>query len=160
MQLIERATQLGLSILGRLAFVIPLVTRVVLGLAFFLDGRGKWMNLDEKVIPYFTQLGIPFPAANAAFISLLELVGGLFLMAGLGTRIFAFLLSCTMAVALLTADREALAEKFPADFTDVSSFAYLLFLLWLLFYGPGAVSLDWLVSRYLISRPLGKREIA
>ena len=54
-----------------------------------------------------------------------------------------------MVMAILTADRHMLAEKFPADFTDVSSFTYLLFFVWLLFYGPGPVSLDWLVSRFL-----------
>ena len=46
------------------------------------------------------------------------------------------------------ADYQALADKVPADFTDVFSFTYLLFLLWLL-YGPGPISLDWLVSRFL-----------
>ena len=115
-------------LLNRLAFLAPLITRVVLGLAFFLDGRGKWTNLD-KVIQFFTSLGIPFPGANAMFISTVELVGGLCLVIGLGTRLFALLLSCTMVVAILTADHAALADKFPADFTDVSSFTYLLFLL-------------------------------
>ena len=144
----QRVSQIALNILNRLAFLAPLATRVVLGLAFFLDGRGKWTNLD-KVIQFFTSLGIPFPAANAMFISTIELAGGLFLIAGLATRLFAFLLSCTMIVAILTADHQALSDKFPADFTDVSSFTYLLFLLWLLFYGPGPISLDWLVSRFL-----------
>jgi len=143
--------QTVLTILNRLAFLAPLATRITLGLAFFLDGRGKWMHLD-KVIEFFTSLGIPLPAANAMFISSIELAGGLFLFAGLATRVFAFLLSGTMVVAILTSDHQALAEKFPADFTDVSSFAYLLFLLWLLFYGPGPISLDWLVSRYWAKR--------
>jgi hypothetical protein len=39
--------------------------------------------------------------------------------------------------------------KFPADITDVTSFTYLLFLLWLVFYGPGPISLDKLVSKWL-----------
>jgi len=149
--MIQRALQVALNVLNRLAFLAPLATRIILGLAFFLDGRGKWMNLD-KVVQFFTSLNIPFPAANAMFISVLELVGGLFLIVGLGTRLFSFLLACTMVMAILTADRQALAEKFPADFTDVSSFTYLLFFVWLLFYGPGPVSLDWLVSRFLGKR--------
>ncbi len=149
--MLQRAMQIALNILNRLAFLAPLVTRITLGLAFFLDGRGKWTNLD-RVTQFFGSLGIPFPAANATFVTLLELAGGLFLVAGLGTRLFSFLLSGAMVMAILTADRGPLAEKYPADFTDVSSFTYLLFLLWLLFYGPGPVSLDWLVSRFLGKR--------
>jgi len=143
--------QTVLNLLNRLAFLAPLATRVTLGLALYHTGLGKWGHLD-KVTEFFASLGIPFPAANATFIASLELAGGLFLLAGLGTRLFAFLLACTMVVAILTSDHQALAEKFPADFTDVSSFAYLLFLLWLLFYGPGPISLDWLVSRYWSKR--------
>ena len=146
--MLQRLAQSILTILNKLAFLVPLITRIVLGLAFFLDGRGKWNNLD-KVIQFFTSLGIPFPAANATFISLLEFAGGAFLVAGLATRIFAFLLSCTMVTAIFTSDHQALAEKFPADFTDVASFTYLLFLLWLLFYGPGLISLDWLIGRFM-----------
>jgi putative oxidoreductase len=146
--MLQRAMHGALQILNRLAFLAPLITRIVLGLAFFEAGRGKWNNLD-KVIQFFTSLGIPFPAANATFISLLEFAGGAFLVVGLATRLFAFLLSCTMVTAILTSDHQALADKFPADFTDVSSFTYLLFLLWLLFYGPGPVSLDWLISRFM-----------
>jgi|HubBroStandDraft_6_1064221.scaffolds.fasta_scaffold1201294_2 putative oxidoreductase len=146
--MLQRLTQSVLQILDKLAFLVPLITRIVLGLAFYLDGQGKWNNLD-KVIQFFTSLGIPFPAANATFISLLEFAGGAFLVAGLATRLFAFLLSCTMVTAILTSDHQALAEKFPADFTDVASFTYLLFLLWLLFYGPGPISLDWLIGRFM-----------
>lgn len=50
-------------------------------------------------------------------------------MAGLRTRVFAALLSSTMVVVLLTADREGLVSKFPADLTDVSAVVLLLFLI-------------------------------
>jgi putative oxidoreductase len=146
--LLQRLAQLGLRITAALAFLAPLLTRLVVGIGFHFTGRGKLHDLG-KVTSFFTDLGIPFPGANAAFVSALEFVGGLCLMLGLGTRIFAFLLSCSMVVALLTADRDAFVGKFPGDVTDVVSFTYLLFLIWLVLYGPGPVSIDRLLSKWL-----------
>jgi putative oxidoreductase len=91
------------------------------------------------------------PELNAAFISRLECWGGLLLMVGLGTRLVAFLLSSTMVVALMTADRMnflgALKGTGDTGLTDVSAYVFLLFLLWLIFFGPGLLSLDALLFR-------------
>jgi uncharacterized membrane protein YphA (DoxX/SURF4 family) len=69
----------------------------------------------------------------------------------------AALLASTMVVALATADREAflgaLRGTSDAGLTDVAPFVYLLFLLWLVLFGPGPVSLDALVVRWLRRRP-------
>jgi putative oxidoreductase len=148
---IQRLAVLGLKITAALAFLAPLLTRIVIGLCFHVDGDGKLHHLD-KVTGFFTSLGIPFPGANAAFISGLEFIAGLFLIIGLGTRIFAFLLGCTMFVALLTADGGTLVQKFHEDvstITDVTSFTYLLFLIWLVLYGPGPISIDYFLSKWL-----------
>jgi putative oxidoreductase len=145
---IQRFCAFGLRIAAALAFLAPLLTRLVIGWGFHVTGHGKLSNLT-KVTGFFTDLGIPFPGANAAFIASLEFVGGLCLILGLGTRIFAALLSCSMVVALMTADKPALIEKFPDSVTDVTSFTYLLFLIWLVLFGPGPVSLDRFLSKWL-----------
>lgn len=145
---IQRLARSGLEITAALAFLAPLLTRLVVGWGFHVTGHGKVSNLS-KVTSFFTDLGIPFPAANAAFVSWLELVGGICLVLGLGTRIFSFLLACSMVVALLTNDKPTFIEKFPADLSDVTSFVYLLFLIWLVLYGPGPVSLDRLIGKRL-----------
>jgi putative oxidoreductase len=138
--------------LGWLVFLPPLLTRIVIGLAFVQTGLGKWAHMD-RIVAFFGGLGIPWPAANAHLVATLELVGGGALILGLATRLFAALLSSTMVVALLTADRQAfLASWAPSSElgpTDVTSFVFLLFLLWLLFLGPGALSLDRLLLRAL-----------
>src|SRR5260370_16411069 len=123
---IQKLAGMVLRITAALAFLAPLLTRLVLGFGFHATGHGKLQDLD-KVTGFFTDLGIPFPGANAVFISSLEFVGGLCLIVGLGTRIFAGLLSCTMIVALLTPDKPTLIPKFPADVTDVTSFTFLAF---------------------------------
>jgi putative oxidoreductase len=147
-----RAAALGLKVAAALAFLAPLLTRLVLGQAFFLTGRGKLQNFDNTVT-FFTELGLPMPVANAAFVGGLELVGGLALVLGLGTRLFSLGLASTMAVALATADKERFLESLnPAGDigpTDVTAFVYLLLLLWLVLLGPGAFSLDALVKRWL-----------
>ncbi len=133
-----------------LGFVAPLLTRLVIGQAFFLTGRGKLQN-PENIVAFFTSLGIPMPELNAAFVSRLEYYGGMLLILGLATRLCALLLSSTMVVALLTADRQdfvsALSGAGEKGLTDVTAFVYLLFLLWLVFQGPGALSVDTLLRR-------------
>jgi putative oxidoreductase len=146
---LRRILRSGLRVLGVLAFLAPLASRIAVGLAFQQTGQGKWTNL-ENTTTFFRELGIPYPEANAVFIALLEWIGGMALIAGLFTRVFAAGLASTMAVALLTADKERFLESWTsADFgpTDVTAFVYLLFLSWLVFYGPGAASLDALLRR-------------
>ncbi|HEY5908591.1 MAG TPA: DoxX family protein [Vicinamibacteria bacterium] len=149
---LERAARLGLKLAAGLSFLAPLVTRVVVGQAFFLTGRGKWQHFDNTVT-FFTELGLPYPELNAAFVASLELVGGVCLILGLLTRLVASGLLATMAVALATADKERfIGSLHPASEigpADISAFVFLLFFLWLALHGPGAVSLDALLKRWL-----------
>jgi putative oxidoreductase len=123
-----------------------------MGQAFHQTGSGKIENFANTV-SFFSELGIPMPEANAFFVSRLEFWGGLLLLVGLATRLVALGLASTMVVALLTADRasfvEALRGTGDAVLTDVVPFVYLLFLGWLVLAGPGVVSLDALVARWL-----------
>lgn len=159
--LIPRAAGSGLRLAALLAFLPPLLTRIALGHAFFLTGRGKLLNF-ENTVSFFRDLGIPMPELNAAFVSRLEYYGGMLLIAGLLTRVVAALLGSTMVVALLTADRENFVKALQAlqeligvsvdgsvGLTDVTPFVYGVLLLWLLVFGPGAVSVDALLARWL-----------
>jgi putative oxidoreductase len=145
---VQRLAGIGLRITAALSFLAPLLTRLVIGYAFHVTGHGKLQNLD-RTTQFFAGLGIPLPHINAIFVSWLEFVGGLFIFVGLFTRIFAALLSFSMIVALLTSDGGEWLMKFPADLTDVTSFTFLLFLIWLVLYGPGPISLDKLLSKWL-----------
>lgn len=149
---LKNALQFALGLARSLSFVAPLATRLVLGLAFLQTGLGKWQNFDNTVA-FFTDLGIPFPQANAGFVASLELFGGLALIAGLLTRLAACGLASTMVVALLTADKEAFLSSWTTGSEtvplDVTPFAYLLFLLWLILYGPGRASIDHFAARWI-----------
>jgi putative oxidoreductase len=153
---VQSAARLGLKIAGALAFLAPLATRLVVGWAFYLTGSGKWAHFDNTVT-FFTELGIPFPQANAAFVASLELVGGICLILGLFTRVMATGLATTMVVALSTADKARFLESWTTASevspTDISAFVFLLFFLWLALYGPGALSLDYFLARWLKTDP-------
>ena len=155
--IIPRAVGLGLRVADSLVFLPAVLTRTVIGHAFFLTGRGKLANF-ENTVSFFTDLGIPMPELNAAFVSRLEYYGGMLLIVGLLTRVVAGLLGSTMIVALLTADKEtfvkALTGAGEVGLTDVTPFVYGLFLLWLLLSGPGVLSLDAPLAKAL---GIGKR---
>jgi putative oxidoreductase len=114
---------------------------------FWQSGSGKLQNL-ERVIAFFTELGIPSPELQAPFVAGVELVGGALLMIGLATRIASIPLAIVMCVALATAVEW---EGFTGlIFTD--EFAYLAVFVWLLVAGPGAASLDALIKRFFAGR--------
>jgi len=126
-----------------------LFVRLYWGWQFVEDGWGKLHNLP-KVIEYFGSLGLPAPGPTAYFVSILELIGGVLLALGLGSRLIAFLLTANMTVAYITGDREALLSIFsdPDKFIAAAPFSYLMASLIVLIFGPGRYALDYLVERF------------
>lgn len=79
------------------------ILRIVIGITFFAHG---WQKLFTNGIPgvtgFFGSLGIPAAGFFAVVVTLVELLGGLALILGIGTRIAASLLAITMLVAMFT----------------------------------------------------------
>lgn len=148
--LIKRATALFWTAVAAMRPVAPLLTRLVIGHAFIQTGIGKWQSFPD-VVEFFASLGLPAPAANAAFISTLEVVGGAALILGVGTNLFAALLSSTMVVALMTADSAAFVGAVTGSgeqaLIDVLPVMFLMPLTWLVAFGAGPLSLDHLLRR-------------
>ncbi|MEO5761001.1 MAG: DoxX family protein [Vicinamibacteria bacterium] len=151
-EMLQKGRLQALKLLGYLDFVPGVLTRLVVGYAFIDSGGGKLKNI-ENTVNFFTDLGIPFPAANAAFVAHLEYYGGMLILVGLLTRIVGLLLSSTMVVALMTADQEtfvsALTRSGEAGLSDVVPFVLGVLMSWLVVFGPGALSLDALIKRGL-----------
>lgn len=120
-----------------------LTVRLYWGWQFAQAGWGKLGNIG-RVTHFFADLGIPAPAFNARFVSGLELVGGILLVLGLGSRMIALLLAIDMAVAYLTAEHQALVQIFsdPDKFIAATPFTFLLASLIILIFGSGKFSLD------------------
>lgn len=134
----------AMSLVRGLDWSGPLLVRLTLGLVFVVTGWGKLHHLDD-VTQFFASLQIPLPHANAVFVSTVELVGGVLLMVGLGTRIAAMFLVGVMTVAIVTAKLPELHGI--ADLANTIEAAYLVAFVWLLLAGAGKASLDHLVSR-------------
>src|SRR5262249_30057925 len=132
--IVRRGARWGLVVTGALTFLPPLLTRLVMGQAFFLTGRGKLANFANTV-QFFAGLGLPMPELTAAFVPRLEFYGGIALVLGVGTRLVAAGLASTMMVALATADKQGFMDalRLAGDqgLTDIVPFVYLLFLVWL-----------------------------
>ncbi len=102
---------LAVSAASSLQSPFLLLVRLYWGWQFAQTGWGKMHDL-AKITNFFASLHIPFPGANAHFVSGLEFFGGLLLIAGLGSRFISLLLAGNMMVAYWTADHEALVSVF------------------------------------------------
>lgn len=114
--------------------------RGAVGLTFVAHGLQKLFIFGVAgVAASFSQLGIPFPFANAVLVTAVELLGGLALLTGLFTRLAAVPLAITMLVALFTVHLKG-------GFFLPNGFEYVLVLLAaniaLAVGGPGAFAVD------------------
>ena len=134
---------------GHLAWLAPLFARITVGWVFLWSGWGKLHNLP-LVTDNFIGWGVPLPHLLAPFVSGVEFFGGLFLLAGLLTRISAGALGVVMIVAIRSAkwaDVDSLETLLGFD-----EFEYLALFLWLAIAGPGAVSVDHWLQRWFDGR--------
>lgn len=112
--------------------------RVISGLIFAYYGADKlFLNTQNTGMDssFFAALGIPFPELNVVLIGALEFFGGLALVAGSFTKLFAFLMIGNMGVALITSQNFIIEGPL---------FAIAVALL---LYGAGPLSLDALLAR-------------
>ena len=140
MNLVRRVSSI-FEKLQELEWLPILIVRLAEGYMFATSGWGKLGKLHEFTA-YFESLGIPLASLQAPFVATLELVGGAALVVGFGTRIFSALLAGTMAVAILTARLQEASVKTAGDFFYLQEWLLLLLLVWLVFSGPGKVSVD------------------
>jgi putative oxidoreductase len=125
-----------------------LAIRLYWGAQFAMTGWGKLHSLSD-VSEFFGTLGIPFPMFNATLAGATECFGGALLFLGLASRLTALPLIFTMIIAYATADREAVQAIFsdPDKFVTATPFLFMLAALIVLIFGPGKVSLDYLIQR-------------
>jgi putative oxidoreductase len=143
-----------LATLERAAWIPTLLVRLFVGYFFFVTGVAKVQNLDAMA-ERFAGWGIPFPAFSAALSGYTELVGGALLVFGLLTRLASIPLLVNMVVAIATVNITRVSGL--DEFVELSEPLYALVFLWLVFIGPGRVSLDHLLWRWLHRARLAPR---
>jgi putative oxidoreductase len=130
---------------------VLLLIRLAWGFQLAESGWGHLNNVG-KTADFFTSLHIPFPVANVYLSGTTELVGGVLLMLGLFSRLISIPLFFNFCVAYLTASHAAIEEllhfKNPDDFINDSAFPFLVTSLLILAFGPGKISLDYLLEKF------------
>lgn len=130
--------------------------RIAMGLILFLAGWGKLTGEGglAAVAEGFGEMGIPLPGMAALFVVILEVVGGLLLLAGLAARWVGLLVALQFAYITL-------ALKLPADGWDGARLDVLLLAAGLLLFlaGAGRLSIDeaWLAREPGHPGPGGSR---
>lgn len=130
--------------------LILLAFRLTWGYQFFKTGKGKLLH-HQDIVEFFSTLGIPQPDLNAWFVGGLECIGGILLVIGLASRLVALPLAISMVVAYLSVaeDRAKFFSMFsnPDPFLQADPFFFLLTALIVLAFGPGPISIDYLLGR-------------
>ena len=135
-----------------LQWLAPLFARITVGWVFMLSGWGKLNNLPQ-VTENFIGWGIPLPHLLTPLTAGIECFGGLFLLLGLLTRISAGALGVTMIVAIRAAKWDQVDSL--ESLLGFDEFLYLALFLWLAISGPGLLSLDRVLQRWLASPASG-----
>jgi putative oxidoreductase len=76
------------------------ILRLILGIIFFVHGLEKFQGGLGNTAGFFESVGIP--GCLAYVVAVIELVGGLALIVGIGTRIASALIGCIMLGAIIT----------------------------------------------------------
>jgi len=126
-----------------------LIGRVVIGVCFAVHALGKLGLVGggdmQGFVAWLEELGVPYAPVQARIAMLSELVGGSLLALGLFARPACVLLIATMIVATRLGHRDAgyLITNDPpgAEYTINLAVICGMFLL----FGPGVVSLDYLL---------------
>ena len=76
--------------------------RLMIGYGFVVHGWAKWSRGPEKFGVLLHQIGVPFPGVTAWAVTLLELFGGVAILAGLLVTLVSIPLVISMLVAMFT----------------------------------------------------------
>ena len=120
-------------------FYAPALGRLLLAAIFLISGIGKLLN-PAGTIGYISAVGLPLPDLSYALAVIVEIGGGLLLIAGYQTRIVALSLAAfTLAAGIL----------FHGNFADQNHFIHFLKnlaivggLLQVVAFGAGRLSVD------------------
>ena len=136
-----------------------LILRLMAGGVFFWEGILKFVYVNQGV-GRFTKLGFPMPEATAHFVATCEIIGGLFLLFGLFTRVTAFYFIVQMLVAVFSTKIALYFGTSPLPMPPAppktgiwavlheirSDYAQILTCLFLLIEGAGRRSIDFIIS--------------
>jgi putative oxidoreductase len=130
--------------------ILLLLMRIYWGYAFFKAGLGKIEDM-AGIESYLSSLNVPFPTITAHLVAWIECIGGLCLLFGFASRFVVIPLAIVMLSALFTAHSAAIHKIFedPDNFVRQTPFTFLLTSLIVFAFGPGNISVDYLLQKYV-----------
>ncbi len=141
---------------SNLQSVFLLYMRLTWGHQFLITGLTKFHSIEE-VIQFFITLGFSTPKLAAYFVGSIEVAGGILLILGLASRLVGLLLSILMIIALSTAHAPNLTNfRFltePHLLVLQQPYPYLITALLVFFFGPGRISIDAWIKRWVDHQP-------
>jgi putative oxidoreductase len=149
----RHAIQSAMATLRAREWMPMTAARVLIGIFFCISGGTKLLVPAQFSIMEQTmvQSHIPFPHANALFVSLVEFACGAGLALGLLTPLCALMLALDMVVAVATNRIHSIQASsvlaWLGDFLYLPEVLYVMILVWLIFSGPGRYSIDGLITQ-------------
>jgi uncharacterized membrane protein YphA (DoxX/SURF4 family) len=126
------------------AYSAILAIRLMIGGVFLLEGIKKFLFAEQWGGGRFTRIGIPSPYLMAHVVGAVEIVCGLLVLVGLGTRFAAIPLLAVICTAIATTKIPILLKSgfWPMEAEARTDYAMLMGLIFLLLAGSGGCSLD------------------
>lgn len=128
--------------IGRLSGLAPLVLRLAIGGLMAYHGFEKFSGGITGVEGMFQTVGVPSPGVAAPAVAVIEIVAGIALIVGIGTRVAAAALAVILfgAIFYVKTDLGIISsEPMPGAELDIALIAGLVALALV---GPGPVSAD------------------
>jgi len=126
-----------------------ILIRLIIGIVFLSEGIQKFLFADTLGAGRFEKIGLPSPEFLGSFVGSLEIIGGLFILFGLFTRLASIPLIIIMLVALATTKTEIFVEKgfWVMLHESRTDWAMLLANIFLLINGGGYWSVDKILTK-------------
>ena len=123
--------------------------RLIVGLVFLSEGIQKFLFPEINGAGRFETIGFTNPEFLSSFVATFEIACGILMLIGLSVRLAAIPLLTVMFTAIITTKIPILMDKgfWSMAHAARTDFAMLLLNFFILFYGAGKLSIDYLIQR-------------
>ena len=130
-----------------------ILPRLIVGLVFLSEGIQKFLFPELVGAGRFEKLGFTNPEFLATLVASFEIICGVFMLIGFSVRVAVVPLLIIMITAITTTKIPILQEKgfWQMAHDSRTDFAMTMLIIFLLIYGAGKLSIDYLIKRKFIS---------
>lgn len=130
-----------------------IIPRLIVGLVFFSEGIQKFIFPELVGAGRFEKIGFTNPEFLSALVASVEVICGVLMLIGFSVRVAAIPLLIIMITAITTTKIPILQEKgfWQMAHDSRTDFAMTMLIIFLLIYGAGKLSVDYLIKQKFIS---------